>query len=76
MVQGFYMSMSHVEVDLKDQMTELAKQARSAALKLAVLPTETKNAILRTLADLIEQHADGLKIANNQDILLDHQSMK
>lgn len=68
MVQGFYMSMSHVEVDLKDQMTELAKQARSAALKLAVLPTETKNAILRTLADLIEQHADGLKIANNQDI--------
>ncbi len=55
-----------------DQITELvekiAARARTASLKLATLPTATKNDFLRRLADRLEASTDSILEANAQDL--------
>ncbi len=53
---------------LAAQMTELARKARAAALTLGTLETARKNAILETLAALLEARQQVLLEANQRDI--------
>ena len=46
----------------------LAQGARDAATRVATLSTETKNAVLRDLADRIEAQRDAITQANEQDL--------
>jgi glutamate-5-semialdehyde dehydrogenase len=43
-------------------------RAREAAAKLALLPTEEKNALLLAMADALESHAQSILAANQQDL--------
>ena len=54
--------------DLAATVTDIAARARAASLELARLPTPTKNAILETLAGLIEANKEELLGANAHDI--------
>ncbi|MGP1272318.1 MAG: glutamate-5-semialdehyde dehydrogenase [Phycisphaerales bacterium] len=45
-----------------------ARLAREAARQLAVLPTPTKNAVLRSLASSIREHAEPILAANTRDM--------
>ncbi|MDP0500305.1 MAG: glutamate-5-semialdehyde dehydrogenase [Verrucomicrobiota bacterium JB022] len=56
------------EVSLEATIQQLARQAYAASLSLATLPTETKNAVLETLAGLIESRANDLRAANAKDL--------
>ncbi|RMF81606.1 MAG: glutamate-5-semialdehyde dehydrogenase [Planctomycetota bacterium] len=47
----------------------LAQAARSAAVQLAALPTQTKNAVLRDLAERIESQRDAIAQANQRDLV-------
>lgn len=49
-------------------MTELAARAHTASRALAILDTETKNRILRAMADGIEQSAAAIRAANTADL--------
>jgi len=55
-------------MSLTDQMTELAKQAKSASRNLARLTTAEKNACLETMAAALEREADAIKSANALDM--------
>jgi len=55
-------------MSLTDQMTELAKQAKSASRNLAKLTTSEKNACLETMAAALEREADAIKSANALDM--------
>ena len=48
---------------------EIARRARQAARSLAVLPSEKKNSILRTVADGIDAARGAILEANRQDVL-------
>src|SRR5216683_6788381 len=53
---------------LKDQMAQLAKQAKAASRELARLTTSEKNECLIAMADALEQNRDDLKKANARDM--------
>lgn len=55
-------------VNLTEQMTRLAKQAKAASRELAKLTTAEKNACLLAMADALEKSADALKQANALDM--------
>ena len=53
---------------LKEQMTQLARQARVASRQLATLTTAQKNACLLAMADALEHQAAAIKQANALDL--------
>ena len=55
-------------MDLKQQIRLLAGRSRGASRGLAKLNAETKNSLLRTMADGIEKSADRIKSANAKDL--------
>src|SRR5258706_5525680 len=55
-------------MNLTEQMTRLAKQAKAAARELAKLTTAEKNACLLAMATALEQNADAIKSANALDM--------
>jgi len=55
-------------MDLKKQMRFLAERSRDASRALAKLDAETKNSLLRAMADGIEKSADRIQSANAKDI--------
>jgi glutamate-5-semialdehyde dehydrogenase len=52
---------------LKDQMAQLAKQAKAASRELTRLTTSEKNECLIAMADALEQNRDDIKKANARD---------
>ena len=59
-------------MDLREQMTELGKQAKTASRLLPRLTTDEKNACLRAMADAIEATAADIQIANARDMANGH----
>ena len=55
-------------MNLTEQMTRLAKQAKAASRELAKLTTAEKNACLLAMATALEQNADAIKQANAVDM--------
>ena len=55
-------------MNLNEQMTQLARQARAASRKLAGLGTAEKNACLLAMATALEQNAATIKEANARDM--------
>ena len=55
-------------MNLNEQMTRLAKQAKAASRELAKLTTAEKNACLLAMATALEQNADAIKQANALDM--------
>jgi glutamate-5-semialdehyde dehydrogenase len=55
-------------MSLTEQMTELAKRAKSASRDLARLTTADKNACLEAMATNLEREADAIKSANALDM--------
>ena len=55
-------------MNLTEQMTRLAKQAKAASRELAKLNTAEKNACLLAMATALEQNADAIKSANALDM--------
>jgi glutamate-5-semialdehyde dehydrogenase len=55
-------------MSLLEQMTELAKQARTASRELAKLTTAEKNTALLAMADALEKNEPALKTANALDM--------
>jgi glutamate-5-semialdehyde dehydrogenase len=55
-------------MNLNEQMTRLAKQAKAASRELAKLTTAEKNACLLAMATALEQNADAIKKANALDM--------
>lgn len=61
-------------LDLEKVITQMAKRARAASLRLAVVPTAAKNAALGFLADLLASRVGDLKAANAVDVEAARQS--
>ncbi len=55
-------------MNLTEQMTQLAKQAKAASRELAKLTTREKNECLLAMAEALEKNADALKEANALDM--------
>src|SRR5471032_1052856 len=55
-------------MNLTEQMTQLAKQAKAASRELALLTTAEKNACLLAMADALEKNSSALKEANALDM--------
>jgi glutamate-5-semialdehyde dehydrogenase len=55
-------------MSLTEQMTELAKRARSASRELAKLTTAEKNACLNAMATGLERESNAIKSANGSDM--------
>src|ERR1035438_6856619 len=55
-------------MNLTEQMTRLAKQAKAASRELAKLTTAEKNACLLAMATALEQNANAIKKANALDM--------
>ena len=55
-------------MNLSEQMTALAKNAKAAAHQITRLSTTDKNACLLAMADAIETHAVSIKEANAMDM--------
>jgi len=55
-------------MNLTEQMTRLARQAKAASRELARLTTAEKNACLLAMATALEQNADAIKSANALDM--------
>jgi glutamate-5-semialdehyde dehydrogenase len=55
-------------MNLTEQMTRLAKNAKAASRELAKLTTAEKNACLLAMATALEQNADAIKSANALDM--------
>src|SRR5271169_3766339 len=55
-------------MNLTEQMTRLAKQAKAASRELAQLTTAEKNACLLVMATALEQNAAAIKEANALDM--------
>src|SRR5208282_6614050 len=53
---------------LTEQMTQIAQRAKAASRETAKLPTADKNAVLRCMAEALEQSAAALKAANASDL--------
>jgi len=61
-------SLKFARMNLTEQMTQLARQAKAASRELSLLTTEEKNNCLLAMADAIEKSADALKAANAKDM--------
>ncbi|HWF18081.1 MAG TPA: glutamate-5-semialdehyde dehydrogenase, partial [Verrucomicrobiae bacterium] len=61
-------------MNLREQMTELARQAKAASRELARLTTAEKNACLLAMADTLEHGAETIKAANAKDMAAGAQS--
>src|ERR1017187_2164232 len=55
-------------MNLNEQMTRLARQAKAASRELAKLTTAEKNACLLTMAEALEKNSNALKEANTLDM--------
>ena len=55
-------------MNLTEQLTQLAKQAKAASRELAKLTTREKNECLLAMAEALEKNADALKEANALDM--------
>ena len=55
-------------MNLAEQMTQLAKQAKAAARELALLTTAAKNSCLLAMADALEASAASIRSANALDM--------
>ena len=55
-------------MNLTEQMTQLARQARTASRELAKLTTREKNECLLAMADALEKNSGALKEANALDV--------
>ena len=55
-------------IGLEDKFSNIAKNAKIASKKMAVISTELKNKALLNIADLIEQNKDRVFEANKQDL--------
>jgi glutamate-5-semialdehyde dehydrogenase len=55
-------------MNLNEQMTQLAKQAKAASRELTKLTTREKNACLLAMADALEKNSSALKEANALDL--------
>lgn len=55
-------------MDLKRQIRQLAEHSRDASRALAKLDSDTKNSLLRAMADSIEKSAAAIKAANAKDV--------
>ena len=55
-------------MNLTEQMTQLAKQAKAASRELAKLSTREKNDCLLAMADALEKSSAAIKEANTQDM--------
>jgi glutamate-5-semialdehyde dehydrogenase len=55
-------------MNLIEQMTQLAKQAKAASRELAKLSTREKNDCLLAMADALEKNSDAIKEANALDM--------
>jgi glutamate-5-semialdehyde dehydrogenase len=55
-------------MSLTEQMTELAKRAKSASRELATLTTAQKNTCLEAMANALERNANAIKSANALDM--------
>src|SRR5471032_2975093 len=55
-------------MNLTEQMTQLAKQAKAASRELALLTTAEKNACLLAMADALEKNSTAIKDANALDM--------
>jgi glutamate-5-semialdehyde dehydrogenase len=55
-------------MNLTEQMTQLAKQAKAASRELAKLTTAEKNSCLLAMADALEKNSSELKEANELDM--------
>ena len=55
-------------MNLNDQMTELARQAKEASRELAKLTTAEKNTCLLAMAEALEKNVEALKYANADDM--------
>src|SRR5579862_612070 len=55
-------------MNLTEQITQLAKQARAASRELAKLTAREKNDCLLAMADALEKNSDALKEANTRDM--------
>lgn len=55
-------------MNVLEQMTQLARQAKAASRELAKLNTAEKNAILNAMADALEANATAIKEANALDM--------
>lgn len=62
------MSVPAAQSTLKEQLTQIAKQARAASLELATLSPERKNAALEAVAQALETSTDALLAANKKDL--------
>ena len=58
----------HMMNEVRDQIIEMGKRARTAARALAVIPTERKNAALRAMADALLRHTQDILSANAEDL--------
>lgn len=54
--------------DMSEFILEMGRRAKAAALELAVLKTEKKNAALETLAHLLEERVDTILVENQKDL--------
>lgn len=54
--------------ELRAEIYEMGRQARQAALKLAVLSAEEKNGILRVMAQGVRNHSKSILAANERDL--------
>jgi len=55
-------------MDLKEQMTQLARQAKEASRQLARLSTDQKNGCLLAMAGALEQSREAIQEANTSDM--------
>ena len=55
-------------MDLKEQMTQLARQAREASRRLARLSADQKNGCLLAMAGALEQSREAIQEANTSDV--------
>ena len=60
--------MTTVATDIESTVTQMARDAREAALTLANAPTEQKNKAILRLAELIEQNVEVLQAENEKDL--------
>ena len=58
------------EKELRDMIVGIAKRAKEASRKIATLPTNTKNAVLKRVSQLLREKKDSIKQANEKDLSL------
>src|ERR1700744_1550021 len=67
---SFNLAPGFSSMNLNEQMTQLARQAKVASRELAKLTTAEKNACLLAMATALEQNAPAIKEANARDMEL------